>query len=121
VTNLDALRARRVTALRASHSRLCADLATFLPAWRFTPAEGGQTLWVELPYGDATSFAQLALRHDVALLPGVSLDVSGESKKYLRIPYLEPPDVIGEAVRRMATAWGEYVPTTATSLTSLVV
>jgi DNA-binding transcriptional MocR family regulator len=69
VSNLDSLRARRIAALSASHSRLCADLATYLPSWRFMPACGGQTLWVELPYGDATSFAQVALRHDVACCP----------------------------------------------------
>ncbi|TCO55044.1 PLP-dependent aminotransferase family protein [Actinocrispum wychmicini] len=121
VANLDALRAVRIAALRASHDRLCAGLAAHLPSWRFTQALGGQTLWVELPHGDATSFAQRALRHDVALLPGVSLDVSGESKRHLRIPYLEPPDVIAEAVLRIASAWRDYVPSTATSLTSLVV
>jgi DNA-binding transcriptional MocR family regulator len=123
VSNLDTLRDRRIAHLRASHDRLCADLTRQLPSWRFTPAEGGQTLWVELPYGDATSFAQLALRHDVALLPGVSLDASGQSKNHIRVPYLEPPDVLSEAVRRLADAWREYVPSAAdtTALTSLVV
>jgi DNA-binding transcriptional MocR family regulator len=119
---LDLLRARRVAHLKENHDRLCAELTAHLPEWRFTPALGGQTLWVELPRGDATSFAQVALRHDVALLPGGSLDVSGRSKSHLRIPYLEPADVIGEAVRRLAVAWREYVPSTpATALTSLVV
>jgi DNA-binding transcriptional MocR family regulator len=121
VSNLDTLRVSRTAALRASHAALCAELTARLPSWRFTPAVGGQTLWVELPHGDAVSFAQLALRHDVALLPGTSLDVSGESKMFLRIPFLEPPDVITEGVRRMAAAWGEYVPSSVSSLTSLVV
>jgi DNA-binding transcriptional MocR family regulator len=122
VSILDILRVRRVAQLKENHDRLCAELATHLPEWRFTPALGGQTLWVELPRGDATSFAQVALRHDVALLPGGSLDVSGASKNHLRIPYLEPADVIAEAVRRLAVAWREYVPSApAASLTSLVV
>jgi DNA-binding transcriptional MocR family regulator len=123
VSDLDALRAKRVAELRESHDRLCEDLSSLLPEWRFSPALGGQTLWVELPRGDATSFAQLALRHDVALLPGVSLDASGESKRHLRIPFLEPAGTLTMAVRRLADAWRDYVPgaSSATALTSLVI
>ncbi len=122
VSILDTLRTRRVASLKENHDVLCDGLRTLLPDWRFTPALGGQTLWVELPRGDATSFAQVALRHDVALLPGTSLDVSGGSKTCLRIPFLEPADVIAEAVQRLAVAWRDYEPSApATALTSLVV
>ncbi|MEU4743565.1 PLP-dependent aminotransferase family protein, partial [Actinosynnema sp. NPDC023658] len=61
-----AVRAERVTALRRQHDHLCARLREELPEWGFTPAEGGQTLWVRLPGADAASYAQVALRHGVA-------------------------------------------------------
>ena len=83
----------------------------------------GQSLWIGLPHGDAISFGQLALRHGVAVLPGGSLDVTGNSKDHLRIPFLGSTDMIGLAVRQLAKAWREYIPTTTVSaaLTALIV
>ncbi|SHF16126.1 aminotransferase-like domain-containing protein [Streptoalloteichus hindustanus] len=110
LADLDAIRARRAGELRRRHDRLRAELGARLPDWRFRPAAGGQTLWVRLPHGDAVSFAQLALRHGIALLPGGSLDVSGGSAACLRIPFLAPPDELGKAVRQLAGAWRDYSP-----------
>jgi DNA-binding transcriptional MocR family regulator len=123
VANLDTLRAKRIETLRANHARLCAELAGQLPEWEFTPAAGGQCLWVRLPRGDAISFAQLALRHGVALLPGTSLDVSGNGDNFVRIPFLAPPATLADVVRRLATAWRDYVPASPApgGLTSMVV
>jgi DNA-binding transcriptional MocR family regulator len=122
VGNLDTLRVERVTQLKARHDRLCAELAKQLPDWQFEPAAGGQCVWIKLPYGDAVSFAQLALRHDVAVLPGGSLDASGGSRDYLRIPFLATADVLSVAVRNLAAAWREYVPSReSAALTTLVV
>ncbi len=123
VGDLDALRKERVAALGENHDRLCADLAALLPGWEFRPASGGQTLWVRLPYGDGVSFAQRALRHGVAVLPGGSLDVSGHSDDHLRVPFLADPGKLTEAVRRLAEAWRDYTPAKGGSatLTSLVV
>lgn len=122
VANLDTLRVQRVAELKIQHDRLCAELTEQLPDWQFEPAAGGQCLWIKLPYGDAVSFAQLALRHDVAALPGGSLDASGGSKDYLRIPFLGPADILSVAVRNLAAAWREYVPSgEAAALTTLVV
>lgn len=110
LADLDAIGAPRRAELRARHDRLCAELAARLPDWRFGRAEGGQTLWIELPRGDGASFAQAALRHGVAVLPGGSLDVSGASAAYLRLPFTSPPDVLAAAVARLATAWRGYAP-----------
>jgi DNA-binding transcriptional MocR family regulator len=71
---------------------------------------GGQTLWVRLPYGDGTSFAQTALRHRVAILPGSSLDASGQSQDYLRLHFAARADDLTEAVKRLADAWRAYRP-----------
>lgn len=122
VANLETLRRQRVADLRIQHDRLCAELTEHLPEWQFAPAAGGQCLWIRLPYGDAISFAQLALRHDVAVLPGGSLDASGGSKDYLRIPFLGTADILSVAVRNLAAAWREYVPSgDSAALTTLVV
>jgi DNA-binding transcriptional MocR family regulator len=55
VTDIDALRRHRVGLLRERHDHLVAELRGRLPDWRFTPARGGQTLWVELPGSDASA------------------------------------------------------------------
>ncbi|MFD7625540.1 PLP-dependent aminotransferase family protein [Streptomyces sp. NPDC059851] len=101
---------RHVRELRAGHDRLRAELARRLPSWSCPPAEGGQTLWVRLPYGDGVAFAQVALRHGVAVLPGSTMDALGGSTRMLRLHFLLPPDVLSEAVRRLAEAWAEYAP-----------
>ncbi|MEU7294034.1 PLP-dependent aminotransferase family protein [Streptomyces exfoliatus] len=105
-----AVRDARLRDLRVGHSHLRAELARLLPSWSCAPATGGQTLWVRLPHGDGVSFAQLALRHGVAVLPGATTDALGGSVRHLRLPFLLPPEVLTEAVRRLAEAWAEYTP-----------
>ncbi|WP_121832260.1 PLP-dependent aminotransferase family protein [Streptomyces sp. S1] len=102
--------AARTRAVRAGHDHLRAELARLLPSWSCAPAAGGQTLWVRLPHGDGVSFAQLALRHGVAVLPGATADALGGSVRHLRLHFLAAPEVLTEAVRRLAAAWAEYTP-----------
>ncbi|QQQ73552.1 PLP-dependent aminotransferase family protein [Saccharothrix sp. 6-C] len=103
-----AVRSERVTALRRQHGHLCARVREELPEWEFTPAEGGQTLWVRLPGADAASYAQVALRHGVAVLPGSSLDPTGRSADRLRLPFTAEPPVISAAVTALAAAWRAF-------------
>ncbi|MFF6833565.1 PLP-dependent aminotransferase family protein [Streptomyces sp. NPDC012438] len=102
--------AARTRTVRAGHAHLRAELARLLPSWSSVPATGGQTLWVLLPHGDGVSFAQLALRHGVAVLPGATADALGGSVRRLRLHFLASPEVLTEAVRRLAAAWAEYAP-----------
>jgi DNA-binding transcriptional MocR family regulator len=95
---------------KARYDHLRALLARHLPDWVAPPVRGGQTLWIRLPRGDGNSFAQIALRHRVAVLPGSGLDASGYSTEYLRIHFLLPPDELTDAVRRLASAWHAYHP-----------
>ncbi|MBP2583274.1 DNA-binding transcriptional MocR family regulator [Streptomyces sp. PvR006] len=104
------VRAARLHALRAGHAHLRAELARLLPSWSCAPATGGQTLWVRLPHGDGVSFAQVALRHGVAVLPGATTDALGGSVRHLRLHFLLPREVLTKAVRRLAAAWAEYAP-----------
>ncbi|WP_436523501.1 PLP-dependent aminotransferase family protein [Actinoplanes sp. HUAS TT8] len=105
IGRLDTLIEDRARLLAQRHDHLAAELREQLPEWQFEPAGGGQTLWVRLPYGDAASYAQAALRHGVAVLAGGSLDPSGGSNDYLRIPFVAEPSVLSAGVRAMAEAW----------------
>lgn len=113
LADFDAVRSERVTALRRQHDHLCARLRAELPEWEFTPAEGGQTLWVRLPGVDAASYAQVALRHGVAVLPGGSLDPTGGSGDRLRLPFTTPVEIADAAVDRMVAAWRQFAAGTA--------
>ncbi|MFD1152700.1 aminotransferase-like domain-containing protein, partial [Saccharothrix hoggarensis] len=106
------VRSHRVAALRDRHDVLRARLRHHLPTWRFTPAEGGQTLWVRLPGdADAAGYAQVALRHGVAVLPGASLDPTGRSADRLRLPFTDDPAAITAAVTRLSAAWQDFTAT----------
>jgi DNA-binding transcriptional MocR family regulator len=107
---LDEIVARQAGPRQARHDRMRRDLARYLPDWEVPPVPGGQTLWARLPHGDGTSFAQAALRHGVAVLPGSGLDASGQSQAYVRLHFLAQPEVATEAVRRLAGAWRAYRP-----------
>ncbi|OLF15166.1 aminotransferase-like domain-containing protein [Actinophytocola xanthii] len=102
---LDELRRRRVAALRERHDHLRGELARVLPEWEVTSAQGGQTLWVRLPGTDTESFAQTALRHGVAVVPGSAFDPGRGHREHVRIPYLADPATLGDAVERLASAW----------------
>jgi len=95
---------------REQHDHLRAELARALPSWEAPAVLGGQTLWVRLPRGDGRSFAQQALRHGIAVLPGSGLDAGGGSADRLRLHFLASPAELSEAVRRLASAWREYQP-----------
>ncbi|MDA0641458.1 PLP-dependent aminotransferase family protein, partial [Nonomuraea ferruginea] len=108
---LDDIRRDRVRVLRARHDHLCAELRAHLPSWSFEPARGGQTIWVRLPRGDADSFAQVALRHGVAVPPGRSFDPLGGLADRMRLHFLFPEAELSAAVRALAAAWHAYDPT----------
>jgi DNA-binding transcriptional MocR family regulator len=101
---------RQAVTRQAQHDHLRRDLARHLPDWDVPPVRGGQVLWARLPHGDGTSFAQTALRHGVAVLPGSGLDPSGASQACVRLHFLAAPEVLTEAVRRLADAWRSYSP-----------
>ncbi|MGZ0149209.1 aminotransferase-like domain-containing protein [Kribbella sp. WER1] len=100
----------RLARLRAVHDHLHSQLTEALPTWHVPPVTGGQCLWVRLPYGDGNSFAQTALRHGLAVLPGAGLDITGASNSHLRLHFRARPADLTEAVRRLTTAWHTYRP-----------
>jgi DNA-binding transcriptional MocR family regulator len=103
-------RLRRAQLLR-QRDALAAELTRSLPEWSWSLPEGGLSMWVRLPHGDASEFAQVALRHGVSLLPGTVLSAGGGHPQHLRLVYVHEPSLLAQAVERLARAWQAYAPT----------
>jgi len=89
--------------LRARHDALAAALREHLPDWTWPGPDGGLSLWVRLPgHADGGAFAQAALRHGVAVVPGHLLSASGRASAYLRLAYTQPPAVLAWAAATLA-------------------
>jgi DNA-binding transcriptional MocR family regulator len=81
-----------------------------LPDWSWDTPQGGLCLWVRLPYGSATEFAQVALRNGVSIVAGSVASFDGSFGDYLRLPFGHRPDTLEEGIRRLSTAWQAYTP-----------
>ncbi|GAB3998440.1 MocR-like transcription factor YczR [Nocardioides marmoraquaticus] len=97
--------AERRTALRASRDAARAALLELLPDWEVADPAGGLSLWCRLPAPRSTTLVARALHHGVALAPGPAFAPEGGLERHLRIPFALPPDVVVEAVSRVAAAW----------------
>jgi DNA-binding transcriptional MocR family regulator len=100
--------------LRARHDALSGALRTHLPEWTWPEPDGGLTLWVRLQ-GDSGAFAQAALRHGVAVVPGRLLSAgagtasaggTGRANEHLRLAFTQPPDVLARSAVALARASG---------------
>jgi DNA-binding transcriptional MocR family regulator len=83
---------------------LVALLRDQCPDWTFTVPDGGLSLWCELPSPVSTRLAAVAQNFGVRIAPGSFFTPHGGLERYLRVPYTQPVDVLGEAVRRLAAA-----------------
>jgi len=108
----DEVRRLRRAQITGHRDALAAALRERLPEWSWTLPPGGLSMWARLPHGDASEFAQVALRHGVSLLSGSTLSADGGHPQHLRLVYVHEPAVIAEAVSRLATAWQAYAPMT---------
>jgi DNA-binding transcriptional MocR family regulator len=102
-----------VKAIRRRQLNSQLDLATallheYLPDWSWTPPAGGFFLWVRLPYGDASEFAQIALRFSLLVTPGITMSVDDSHQQYLRLPFLTAPDVLEKGIRCLTQVWEVY-------------
>jgi DNA-binding transcriptional MocR family regulator len=108
----DELRQRRIADIRERLDVLTTELARQIPSWTWAPAAGGLCLWVRIGGDSSTRFAPIALRHGIAIAPGTVSAADGGAVDHIRLPLGHPPDVLREAVRRLAAAWrndnGDY-------------
>lgn len=112
LARIDEIRAERRVELRPRRDQLCAMLAEHFPEWEFRVPSGGLSVWVTLPYGNADEFAEVALRHGVAVVPGPSLSVDEGNRRCLRLVFARPESDIDRGVDRLRSAWEAYAPTT---------
>jgi DNA-binding transcriptional MocR family regulator len=104
----DRVRAMRRREMKEKLERLTGLLGRHLPEWSWATPAGGLTLWVKLPRGDAATFAQVALRHGVAVVPGTLASPNGGCADRLRLPYVLDAAPMREGVERLARAWEAY-------------
>ena len=113
--------------LRARYDALTEALRAALPEWTWPEPDGGLTLWVRLPrpggpsdpagpsQADSGAFAQAALRHGVAVVPGRLLSASAggangsgrdtsQATEYLRLAFTQAPDVLARSAVALAAA-----------------
>jgi DNA-binding transcriptional MocR family regulator len=106
----DEVRRLRRAQIKRQRDALAAELRRRLPDWSWTLPEGGLSIWARLPHGDASEFAQVALRHGVSLLAGPAISADGGHPQHVRLVYVHEPRVIAQAVERLARAWQSYAP-----------
>jgi DNA-binding transcriptional MocR family regulator len=105
LVRVDEVRAERVALLTAGREALVAALGDQLPEWEFTPPLGGMSLWVRLPAHVSSALAGAVARLGVRIVPGPLFGVDGLLDDYLRLPYVQPPGVLRDAVDRLARAY----------------
>ena len=106
----DDIRTSRRALIRERKGELERLLADRLPEWTWAQPAGGLSLWVRLPAGNATAFAQVANRNGVTVVPGPMTSVDGNFADHLRLPYVLEPEQMQEGVDLLASAWAEYAP-----------
>jgi DNA-binding transcriptional MocR family regulator len=99
---------RRRLQMQRHYEIMAGALRAQLPDWSWPEPAGGLSLWVRLPDAAAENFAQVALRHGVAVATSRALSVSGDHGDRIRISFSGPPDVLGEGISRLATAWRTF-------------
>lgn len=110
VPDLEHLRAGRQAQLLDALATLTGLLERRLPGWRWERPQGGPSLWVRIPWGDTDTFAQVALRHGVEIVPGSAMTPDVASRDHLRIPFVFDDARTEALVDRLAAAWAAYAP-----------
>ncbi|MEU6122460.1 PLP-dependent aminotransferase family protein [Streptomyces sp. NPDC047123] len=106
----------RLTQIRHQRDTLLAALHEHLPQWTTPVPAGGLTLWVDLGQTIASAVADQVLTKGVRIEGGARFGADpGTHDHRLRIPYTLPPDLLQEAVRRLAAVLDGGLPLTDTA------
>ena len=102
--------AERRASVAASRDVLVEAVRDRLPDWELRVPAGGLCLWVSLPRPLSSAVTAAADRRGLVLAPGPQFAVEGGLERYLRIPFTSHrPELLAEAVERLALAWGDAV------------
>jgi len=91
--------------LREQRDRLVRQLAERLPEWRCRVPGGGLSLWVELPSETSSRLAAAAEQQGLLLSAGPRSYPGVGGERRVRLPYAAAPEVLDDAVQRLARAW----------------
>jgi DNA-binding transcriptional MocR family regulator len=92
-------------AWREQRAALMQAVSETFPAWTYRVPEGGLCLWLRMDREEATALSQRAQSHGLLLHAGPRFGAdAGTFERYVRLPYVQPPEVLREAVRRLDLA-----------------
>jgi len=98
---------RALDGFRNQRDHLVDLLATHLPEMEINRPAGGLGLWAGLPDHNSTHLVAAAREHGLLLTPGprffTGAPVAGEA--HVRLPYTQSPEVLDDAVHRLAKAY----------------
>ena len=98
---------RALDGFRNQRDHLVDLLTTHVPELEIASPAGGLSLWAGLPDHNSTRLVAAAREHGLLLTPGPRFfpgaPVAGEA--HLRLPYTQSPDVLDDAVQRLAKAY----------------
>jgi DNA-binding transcriptional MocR family regulator len=80
-------------------------ISDLLPSWRTEGHRAGSWVWARLPEPIADRLADAAERQGVIVTPGPVFSAEARLQDRVRLAAVDPPDVLREAVRRLARAW----------------
>jgi DNA-binding transcriptional MocR family regulator len=95
----------RLTEARQARDHLIAAVSRTIPDVRTTRPGGGLNLWLTFPRPVTTRLAAGASQHGLMVTPGARFFVQNGGERNLRLPYTQAPDVLTEAVDRLAAAY----------------
>ncbi len=104
----DEIAAHRRAEMRRRYDALTDAVARQLPGWTWEEPQGGLCVWTHLGGASSLDLAPIAARHGVGVTPGTASSVTARHRGWLRLPFGHPPEVLVEAVDRLAAAWREY-------------
>ncbi|MBS2964656.1 PLP-dependent aminotransferase family protein [Actinocrinis puniceicyclus] len=92
-------------AWREQRAALMQAIDETFPQWSYRVPEGGLCLWLRMDREEATALSQRAQTHGLLLHAGPRFGADpGTFERYIRLPYVQPPDLLREAVRRLDLA-----------------
>jgi DNA-binding transcriptional MocR family regulator len=67
--------------------------------------DGGASLWVRLPEGNAVAIAEVARRSGVLIMPGPVFSAIDGQVDRIRLSYAVEPDTVRAGLERLSKVW----------------